>query len=1025
MKTKNESISISIASRIMILCSAILVLFSAAYSATLYVGAGQSYTTIQDAVNAASAGDVIIVKDGTYTENVNVNKQLTIQSENGYNTTIVVAVSPSDHVFEVTADYVTIEGFTTYGATNSGKAGIYLGSFIDHCTISNNRCGYDYYHRNHYGIYLYRSSNNTISWNTCNENYAGIRFYYQSQDNTILGNTFESNSYGINLYYQCDNNTFFFNNFIDNNTNVYSFSSSNTWSCDSKLQYEYSGTEYENYLGNYYSDFNGQDDGSGGRTAGDGIGDSDIPHGTDSDGDNYPLIAVSDNYILHTIYVGSGGMYTTIQRAVDASPDDCTIIVRDGTYTENVDVNKQLTIQSENGYNSTTVEAASSSDHVFEITADYVTIQGFTIYGSTENGKAGIFLDSGSDHCTICDNRCGYDASHINYYSIYLRSISTSHNTISDNVCSFNSWYGINIGGTNNNAAANICNSNYMGINISAYHNTVAENECGSNDHTGIYVSGGMNKISDNTCTDNEYYGIWLSSSKTNTLSGNECISNKSGIYLGSSTNNTISGNTCNSNNSYGGIDLYGNSNDNIISDNICNSNKYGIRVRFSSNDNSIYLNSFSSNTTANVYSDGSTTNAWHSSTTLYYSYASMYGNSMGNYYSDHTLTDSNGDGITDSNYNLPGSEPNDEYPLANTSEHYSLEVWWLASNDTMYSDDMTTAPGNVGISGESSHIWIAEEAEQTTKYFSGSDPWTGQVVFTLAPTNGHTFSIEIGYSNDGSDFTAGNPYAILTGNGSTKVFTFSTDVATLNVPEGKYLALRITNNNSGSYYYVTAWGGWSYVSALPITAFMETNAASIGSIIYFNESGDGHGIDMSFTSLTGSGNVTVQQTNASPSNSPCTNACSCRWDISKGDGITAFSADITFHYIDADVTGYTESHAYLGISKFNSSTNTWQWLGGTVNAANNTVTVSGVSSFSTFALFRRIFGDITGDGYVDAADLQRLGDVWHQTNSGEFTGGSDARFFNYNKNTSGDNQIIDAADLQVFGDCWHNGVAP
>ena len=56
------------------------------------------------------------------------------------------------------------------------------------------------------------------------------------------------------------------------------------------------------------------------------------------------------------------------------------------------------------------------------------------------------------------------------------------------------------------------------------------------------------------------------------------------------------------------------------------------------------------------------------------------------------------------------------------------------------------------------------------------------------------------------------------------------------------------------------------------------------------------------------------------------------------------------------------------------------------------------------------------------AADLQRLGDCWHQTNSGEFTGGSDARFFNFNKNTDGGNQIINAADLQVFGDCWHNG---
>ena len=157
----------------------------------------------------------------------------------------------------------------------------------------------------------------------------------------------------------------------------------------------------------------------------------------------------------------------------------------------------------------------------------------------------------------------------------------------------------------------------------------------------------------------------------------------------------------------------------------------------------------------------------------------------------------------------------------------------------------------------------------------------------------------------------------------------------------------------------------------------------------------------------------------------PRRTVCGFQWDISADGGITPFNVNLTFYYHETDVTGITESSAYLGIAKFNSSTNTWQWLGGTVDADNNTVTVNGVTSFSTFALFRRIFGDITGDGYVDAADLQRLGDCWHETNSGEFTGGSDARFFNYNKNTDAGNQIIDAADLQVFGDCWHNGIQP
>jgi len=69
-------------------CSmAILIAFAAALfvcgtasAADVYVGTGETYTTIQDAVTAATAGDTIIVRDGTYNENVDVGKELTIRS---------------------------------------------------------------------------------------------------------------------------------------------------------------------------------------------------------------------------------------------------------------------------------------------------------------------------------------------------------------------------------------------------------------------------------------------------------------------------------------------------------------------------------------------------------------------------------------------------------------------------------------------------------------------------------------------------------------------------------------------------------------------------------------------------------------------------------------------------------------------------------------------------------------------------------------------------------------------------------
>ena len=48
-----------------------------------------------------------IVRDGTYVENVDANQRLTIRSEDGSDLTIVHAADPNDHVFEVTADYVS------------------------------------------------------------------------------------------------------------------------------------------------------------------------------------------------------------------------------------------------------------------------------------------------------------------------------------------------------------------------------------------------------------------------------------------------------------------------------------------------------------------------------------------------------------------------------------------------------------------------------------------------------------------------------------------------------------------------------------------------------------------------------------------------------------------------------------------------------------------------------------------------------------------------------------------------------
>jgi len=96
---------------------------------------------------------------------------------------------------------------------------------------------------------------------------------YNSSFNTIEGNTVSYNTFGITASYS-PSNTIYHNNFINNVDQITrDYESTNTWS---------QGGE-----GNYWSDYHGVDDGSGGRVAGDGIGDTLIPH---LGADYYPLM---------------------------------------------------------------------------------------------------------------------------------------------------------------------------------------------------------------------------------------------------------------------------------------------------------------------------------------------------------------------------------------------------------------------------------------------------------------------------------------------------------------------------------------------------------------------------------------------------------------------------------------------------------------------------------------------------------------------------------------------------------------
>lgn len=119
---------------------------SEADAATLSVcGSGCTSTTIQGAIGVADAGDTIQVGEGTYFENVVVNKPLTLEGAGAATTTILPevsspnpcsngeslcgAASTSSNIILVEADNVTITGFTLDGDNPALSSGIVRGGF--------------------------------------------------------------------------------------------------------------------------------------------------------------------------------------------------------------------------------------------------------------------------------------------------------------------------------------------------------------------------------------------------------------------------------------------------------------------------------------------------------------------------------------------------------------------------------------------------------------------------------------------------------------------------------------------------------------------------------------------------------------------------------------------------------------------------------------------------------------------------------------------------------------------------------
>jgi len=229
-----------------------------------YVGGDgpNNYTSIQEAVSHAAQGDSVFVYDDSspYYEHVTIDKSLHLIGENK-STTVIDGGNIGD-VVVLSADNITMEGFTVQNSGDTPKkdAGIEsrakgititgnsvarngryaIGIFLNgssHNLVSNNFISengnegvflekstdciiqHNLFTRNgHCAIVISQSQNNTIIQNTIDKNYAGISLWPESMKNEISHNIIQNQEYsGVGIWSTANNNIID-HNYINNNS---------------------------------------------------------------------------------------------------------------------------------------------------------------------------------------------------------------------------------------------------------------------------------------------------------------------------------------------------------------------------------------------------------------------------------------------------------------------------------------------------------------------------------------------------------------------------------------------------------------------------------------------------------------------------------------------------------------------------------------------------------------------------------------------------------------------------------------
>ncbi|MFA5771798.1 MAG: PQQ-binding-like beta-propeller repeat protein [Thermoplasmata archaeon] len=410
---------------------------------------GNFYSKIQDAIDASSAGDTVYVYNGTYYEQLTINKQITLAGENCYGT-----VLKGDGASLSKGIYITTSGVKIYTLKIDG---FYYGVCFYWQSSNNNTVASNILQNNsHSGIYSYYGSNNIITSNTIQNNtVSGIYLEYSSYNLVTYNTIMDNDQYGLYLSHSQENNvtgtTISNNNDFDicvaSSSSLISLNSTfneDKLLCDSTSQFtvknsisvtvRYPGlTPIENATVKVYDNgvlaYSIQTDAGG--QVGPITATDRVYNGSTTYTDNVTMLNVSYGPLLfvnngrstemrtsHTEYFeptiaaknnNTGNFYSKIQDAINASSAGDTVYVYNGTYYEQLTINKQITLAGEDAQNTRVRGTGASGSKGIYIVSCNATIKSINI----DKFQYDIYASS-SVNTTVSDviisNSTNYDA---------------------------------------------------------------------------------------------------------------------------------------------------------------------------------------------------------------------------------------------------------------------------------------------------------------------------------------------------------------------------------------------------------------------------------------------------------------------------------------------------------------------------------------------------------------------------------------------------------------------------------------